>query len=205
MVIQTETAGMRERILTQAASRFVNHGYNGISMREIAEACGITKAALYYHFKDKEDLILAILDNYLAEMDAVIRACRLQGGTAHQQLLNVTQAIFSQLPEKRSIIRLATQEMPNLSAEARQRFGLVYHMKFIGQFEEILTQGVELGEFRPMEVHLSVWILLGMMYPFFYPAQERDGLDVERALQTILQIFFEGIDNHESRGSLVQA
>lgn len=188
---------MRERILAEAARRFVNHGYNGISMREIAEACGITKAALYYHFKDKEDLILAILDRYLAEMDVLIRVCRQQGGTAHQQLLSITQAIFSQRPEKRSIIRLATQEMPNLSDEARQRFGMVYHMKFIGQFEEILVQGVELGEFRPIDVHLSVWILLGMMYPFFYPAQDRDGLDVERALQAILQIFFEGIDNHE--------
>lgn len=204
MVVQTETAGMRDRILTEAARRFVNHGYNGISMREIAEACGITKAALYYHFKDKEDLILAILDSYLVEMDATVRDCRLQGGTAHQQLLRVTQAIFSQLPEKRSTIRLAMQEMPNLSAKARQRFGQVYHMKFIGQFEEILAQGVDLGEFRPMEVHLSVWILLGMMYPFFYPAQERDGLDVGRAFQAILQIFFEGIDHHEYRGSLDQ-
>jgi len=193
MVMQNEVNSMRERILAQAGRRFVIHGYNGISMREIAEACGITKAALYYHFKDKEDLILAILDRYLAELERVIRECRSRGGTPRQQLAGVAQAIFSQLPEQRSIIRLATQEMPNLSAEARQRFGAVYHMKFIGQFEAILVEGVALGEFKPMDVHLAVWILLGMMYPFFYPSQERDGMDNEEALQTILKIFFEGI------------
>ncbi len=198
MLMQNEVTGMRERILAEAGRRFVIHGYNGISMREIAEACGITKAALYYHFKDKEDLILAILDRYLSEMDRVIHECRGQGGTARQQLAGVVQAIFSQLPEQRSIIRLATQEMPNLSAEARQRFGLVYHLKFIGQFEAILSEGVALGEFKPMDVKLVVWILLGMMYPFFYPGQERDGRENEEALQTILKIFFEGIDSRES-------
>jgi AcrR family transcriptional regulator len=192
--MQNEVNGMRERILAEAGRRFVIHGYNGISMREIAEACGITKAALYYHFKDKEDLILAVLDRYLSQMDRVIRECRGLGGTAHEKLVGVAQAIFSQLPEQRSIIRLATQEMPNLSIEARQRFGEVYHQKFIGQFETILEEGVALGEFRPMDVHLTVWILLGMMYPFFYPGQERDGRDTGEALQAILKIFFEGIN-----------
>jgi AcrR family transcriptional regulator len=190
-----EVSGMRERMLAEAARRFVIHGYNGISMREIAEACGITKAALYYHFKDKEDLILAILERYLDEMERVINECRGQGGTPRQQLAGVAQAIFNQEPEQRSIIRLATQEMPNLSAEARQRFGSVYHQKFIGQFESILADGVALGEFRPLDVNLVVWTLLGMMYPFFYPGQERDGRDIQEALQTILKIFFEGIDN----------
>ena len=197
-MIQVEAEGMRERILTEAASRFVIHGYNGISMREIAEACGISKAALYYHFKDKEDLILAILDRYLVIMDRLIRDCRLQGGTARQQLAGVVKAIFSQAPAQRSIIRLATQEMPNLSGAARQRFGLVYHMKFVGQFEEILAWGVENAEFKTLDVHLTVWVLLGMMYPFFYPAPERQGLDVEKALQAILDIFFEGIVPRES-------
>jgi AcrR family transcriptional regulator len=192
--MQNEVNGMRERILAEAGRRFVIHGYNGISMREIAEACGITKAALYYHFKNKEDLILAVLDRYLSQMDRVISQCRGVGGTAHEKLVGVAQAIFSQLPEQRSIIRLATQEMPNLSNEARQRFGEVYHQKFIGQFEAILKEGMALGEFRPMDVHLTVWILLGMMYPFFYPGQERDGRDTGEALQAILKIFFEGIN-----------
>ena len=195
MAVQSEAIRMRERILAEAARRFVIHGYNGISMREIAEACGITKAALYYHFKDKEDLILAILESYLNEMERVIHDCRQQGGTARHQLAAVTQAIFDQPPEQRSIIRLAAQEMPNLSPDARQKFGEVYHRKFIGPFEEILQEGVSSGEFKPMDVHIGVWILLGMMYPFFYPSQERDGAEIGKALQAILDIFFDGIRN----------
>ena len=79
MTGQEITVGMRDRILAEATRRFVIHGYNSISMREIAEACGIKKAALYYHFKGKEDLFLAILSRYLDEMDGLIRRCRAQG------------------------------------------------------------------------------------------------------------------------------
>jgi len=40
---------------------FHHSGYSAISIREIAQSCGITKAGLYYHFKDKEALIIAIM------------------------------------------------------------------------------------------------------------------------------------------------
>jgi AcrR family transcriptional regulator len=47
----------RRRILDSAADAFAAHGYSGASMRDIAESLGITKAALYYHFASKEDLL----------------------------------------------------------------------------------------------------------------------------------------------------
>jgi AcrR family transcriptional regulator len=193
MAEQAIAVGMRNRILAEATRRFVIHGYNGISMREIAQACGITKAALYYHFRDKEDLILAILDRYLDEMDNLIQRCRSQGGSPRLQLTRVVQAIFTQLPEQRSLIRLASQEMPNLSIDARKRFSAVYAEKFIGQFEAILAEGIEKGEFRPVNVLLAVWTLLGMMYAFFSPSPEREGQNMDQAVALILSIYFEGI------------
>ena len=51
---------MRERILETATSMFVERGYDGVAMREISDACGITKAALYHHFAGKADLPTAV-------------------------------------------------------------------------------------------------------------------------------------------------
>ena len=48
-----EATEMLTRIVGEATCLFVVRGYRGISMREIAEAAGISKAGLYYHFKDK--------------------------------------------------------------------------------------------------------------------------------------------------------
>jgi AcrR family transcriptional regulator len=51
----------RERILDAALALFADKGYEAISMREIAEQLGITKAALYYHFDSKADIVRAML------------------------------------------------------------------------------------------------------------------------------------------------
>jgi AcrR family transcriptional regulator len=56
----TERAGTRERILDVALDLFVEHGFDGTSLRQIAEELGITKAALYYYFASKDDILMAL-------------------------------------------------------------------------------------------------------------------------------------------------
>lgn len=51
----------RIRILANAAMLFSQRGYFGVSMSDIAMKCGITKAALYYHFKSKDELLEIII------------------------------------------------------------------------------------------------------------------------------------------------
>lgn len=55
-----EHSDTRERILDVALELFTEQGYDGTSLREIAERLGVTKAALYYHFESKEDILLAL-------------------------------------------------------------------------------------------------------------------------------------------------
>jgi len=50
----------RERILDIALDLFIEKGYDKTSLREIAEVLGFTKAALYYHFASKDDILLAL-------------------------------------------------------------------------------------------------------------------------------------------------
>ncbi len=55
-----ETASTRERILNVALELFTEKGYDGASLREIAESLGVTKAAIYYHFASKDDILMAL-------------------------------------------------------------------------------------------------------------------------------------------------
>jgi AcrR family transcriptional regulator len=54
------TSSTRERILDVALDLFTEKGYDKTSLREIAEQLGFTKAALYYHFASKEDILMAL-------------------------------------------------------------------------------------------------------------------------------------------------
>jgi AcrR family transcriptional regulator len=51
---------MRERILDVALELFIEQGYDKTSLREIAERLDVTKAALYYHFHSKSDILLEL-------------------------------------------------------------------------------------------------------------------------------------------------
>jgi AcrR family transcriptional regulator len=53
-------AAMPDRILDVALDLFIENGYDGTSLREVAENLGVTKAALYYHFASKEDILMAL-------------------------------------------------------------------------------------------------------------------------------------------------
>ena len=57
----TSPGDTRQRILDVATELFRDRGYAGTSIRDIADCLGITKAALYYHFACKEDMLHALV------------------------------------------------------------------------------------------------------------------------------------------------
>jgi AcrR family transcriptional regulator len=63
----------REQIKTVALELFVERGYEGTSLRKVSERLGITKAAVYYHFRSKEDILASLIEDSLADVDALIR------------------------------------------------------------------------------------------------------------------------------------
>ncbi|MCX8035725.1 MAG: TetR/AcrR family transcriptional regulator [Candidatus Sumerlaeia bacterium] len=58
---------VRQRIVQEATRLFALKGYNGVSVREIVEAAGITRPTLYYYFASKEQLFEHIITDTLAE------------------------------------------------------------------------------------------------------------------------------------------
>jgi AcrR family transcriptional regulator len=68
------TQSTRARIQAVALELFTEQGYEKTSLREVAERLGVTKAALYYHFKSKDEIVTSLVDDRLAMFDAVIKA-----------------------------------------------------------------------------------------------------------------------------------
>jgi AcrR family transcriptional regulator len=62
----------RSRVQKVALELFAEQGYEKTSLREIAERLGVTKAALYYHFRSKEDIVHSFTDDYYARIDELI-------------------------------------------------------------------------------------------------------------------------------------
>ncbi|WP_020143359.1 TetR/AcrR family transcriptional regulator [Terracoccus sp. 273MFTsu3.1] len=64
----------RRRVIEAAVELFAEHGVTGTSLQMIADHLGVTKAAVYYQFHAKEDIVLAVLEEALVDMTAFVTA-----------------------------------------------------------------------------------------------------------------------------------
>lgn len=62
----------RTRIQDVALRMFIDNGYEATSLREIAEEVGVTKAALYYHFKTKDEIVTSLIDDRIATLNELL-------------------------------------------------------------------------------------------------------------------------------------
>ncbi|MFI6791589.1 MULTISPECIES: helix-turn-helix domain-containing protein [unclassified Nonomuraea] len=81
----------RTRIQEIALRLFTEQGYEATSLREIAEELGVTKAALYYHFKTKDDIVASLADLRVAEVEEVLAWARSQPRTLEARREIVTR------------------------------------------------------------------------------------------------------------------
>ncbi|HUY51420.1 MAG TPA: TetR/AcrR family transcriptional regulator [Streptosporangiaceae bacterium] len=98
----------RERIQAVALELFAEQGYQKTSLREISERLGVTKAALYYHFKSKEDIVRSFTEDYVTELNSLIAWGASQPGTARTRALLLAR--YSGIVERRlGVLRFLEQ------------------------------------------------------------------------------------------------
>ncbi|MCA2220552.1 TetR/AcrR family transcriptional regulator [Nonomuraea aurantiaca] len=71
----------RERIQRVAMELFAERGYDKTTLQEVAERLEITRPALYYHFRTKEEILSSIADGFIASLDELAEWARAQPDT----------------------------------------------------------------------------------------------------------------------------
>lgn len=184
---------MRERIIETATAMFVEKGYDAVAMREISDGCGITKAALYYHFASKAQLLYSVVNGYLDENARVLEAAVAEGGTYSEQVRRIVRGLFDVRGEQRAILRLAMHYLDRLEPADRERFDQEYADRFVLPMQKIFTDGAASGEFRTADPELWVWFLLGIAYPFFgMPGSTSTPTD-PHTVEELLNVFLHGL------------
>lgn len=176
------------RILERGTQLFVKHGYRGLSMREIAAAVGLSKPALYYHFKDKESLFVAVLGHHLETFGQLVEQAKTQRGT-YAQLEHFLKLFFALPVSSRKVITLSTQEMVHLSQQQRQAFAQRYAREFLQPLEGIIQEGLMHKEIRPIDTKTALQLFLGLIFPFI-SSPSKDGVVLA---QTIVDTYWYGV------------
>jgi TetR/AcrR family transcriptional regulator len=157
---QPETRG---RLLQAALDLFTQRGYSATTVREICAAAGVTKPVLYYHFKNKEGMYLALLEEPFCRFNAILATCSHLEGHIAGQLLELCDRIFSLITEHLNVARLMhviyygpPQGAPFFDFE-------VFHLKLHDLVKGLVADGIKNGEIRPGNVDDMSWVLIGIL------------------------------------------
>ncbi len=115
---------VRAEILTHATRLFAEQGYDGTSVQQIADAVGIRKPSLLYHFKSKDDLREQVLSQMLAHWNAVLPGLLLKASTEERfdATMEALSEFFIEDPERARLFLRETLDRPEQMQAMLARF-----------------------------------------------------------------------------------
>ena len=169
----------REKILDTALTLFNNYGTSEVSTNHIAQACGISPGNLYYHFRDKQDIIRQLFECMYAVWDQGLPLPHDRKPTL-DDLKTVVEANYQIIWRYRFAYRELVALLRN-DAELRQGFLAVRQRGFDGFYElfnAFVTAGVLRAPDDPQALH-DLQEICWLISEFWLTSLEVNGHGVE--------------------------
>jgi AcrR family transcriptional regulator len=181
----------RASILRAAARLFAERGFEGASMAELAQACGVSKPLLYHYYRDKQHILFDIADSYMNRLLAIVAEVRAR-----------------KLPAEENLRALIARFMQEYQHSQAQHMVLVQDVKFLADLQRAQVTGKErevvdafaqaIAALRPrfrrraLRVPLAM-ILFGMINWTFTWLRSEGPLTYEDMAQVVSEIFLRGV------------
>lgn len=163
---QIDQSSSRDSILEAATEAFMEHGFSGSRVDQIATRAGVNKAMIYYHFGSKQGLYKAALfqlfGNVLAEIDR-LRESNLEPS---EKLQAFYTRVVRHFTDHQALPQIMLREIlaggKAMDAEASRALGAI-----MGFVSETLEDGARKGVFRPVHPLLLHLTILGPLLVHF--------------------------------------
>lgn len=180
--------------ILQAAERlFGEKGYRGVSIEEIAEATGVSKGLVLYHFSSKKALLEHILKDaastLLIKWDSIAQS----SGSGRDKIRAAVQASFDMLNSRPYPWRIAIFQ---LTFEEDMKDILTYiSEESILRIDRLVKDGIATGEFRPVDSRMAATMLLAICttLPFQAVLQQQPLRPTRDIADKITEVFYQGI------------
>ena len=137
----------RQRILSAASDLFARQGFSRVAMRAVADGAGVTKPALYYHFRDKEALFEECLADFNLELAATMHAAARREGGMAARVRAMAEALLTGSPFHP--IRVHEELAEHASGPLRERLRSTFRLVVVAPVTELFEALQHSGELRP--------------------------------------------------------
>jgi AcrR family transcriptional regulator len=150
-----------EAILDVASKLFIQHGYGGTSMQDIAHELGITRTALYYYFKNKEEILVRLTEGltiFAGQLASQVLEKEADPTEALQGLILQHAKLILLHPLQFRVVEQAEVSLP----EKQRKVAESARRALLDNFTEVIRRGVASGQFRAVDPKVSAFAVIGM-------------------------------------------
>lgn len=184
----------RAEILAAAERIFVDHGYDGATIRKIADEVGLSSTALYMHFSDKSEILHEICERSFEDLLNVQRAVVAEETSSRARMRRIMEAYVMFGFEHPNAYRLVYMTRPIEAQQAEtaaQGMGIALFQSFISVVEEAEAEGLLRGS--ALATAQTLWagahgvVSLMITKPYF------DWVERDLLVSTMLDALFAGL------------
>jgi AcrR family transcriptional regulator len=187
-------SGGRDAILDTSANLFSQHGYKAVSIRDIAQACGMTNAALYYHFKNKEDLFLAMLQRDHEQMLVALHEAANGPGDLREDLKRLVAQYAAITCQRRQSFQTLRRDLSNVEDVRGHKLFAEMRSSFMRPLEERLAQAQADGDIRPGDSRFYARLLHGLIIALTFEGKSDKPRKVSaQDVDAAVDVFLNGI------------
>jgi AcrR family transcriptional regulator len=142
----------KNQIVEAAMNVFARHGFKDATMDDIVTESGLSKGALYWYYKSKDELIGAILEYFFKRELADIRTLPDAPGSAHDRLLRMIESTITEIQEMKPLLPIFYEFYTLALRNKGVRKALQqYFREYLATLTPLIQQGIDRGEFRPLD------------------------------------------------------
>lgn len=196
MAEETTSRGERTQAqILQAAMRlFIDHGYHGTSMRQIAAEAGVALSGIYNHFASKEDIFLAGLFEWNPFHDVMPALVAAQGKTIEAFVWDAANRLVAQTQDRIDFLNLMFIELVEFKGKHLPQLVQNYFQNVL-RFTERFLEGK--AELRPIPPLMLVRAFIGLFFSYVMTelmiARQLPPEMQENALEYFVEIYLHGI------------
>ncbi len=179
-------------IALAAVKLFEQKGYHATSVQDIADEVGLQKGSLYHYIHSKEDLLLHIAHQAIAEFNQRLEAVLAEDIPAEQKII---KAIENHLTVSISNLQTTTVLLREAFSLGESPHQVIQELtdRYLELWTQILTDGQATGEFRPTEPKITALALLGACNWVYRWYQPGGPMTAEQVASVFSQLFLHGL------------
>jgi AcrR family transcriptional regulator len=153
---------VENELLARAADLFAERGYNGTSLKDIADTMGMTRPAIYHYFENKDALLVALVDGVTEGREALLRSIRSDPDlTPEEKLEQAMRQMALQVAQYSARFRLlilSASDLPKRIATQNERT----RRQVTEHLSAIIAEGIAAGTLYDVDAQVASYVIVGM-------------------------------------------